>query len=194
MSDSQSFFLTGNEQADHLLASNPLALVIGMLLDQQVPMEWAFQGPARLAERMGGELDAAAIASLDPAELDEMFRQRPAIHRFPGAMAKRVHALCRHLRDRYDGGADRLWTEARSGQELLERVRALPGFGDEKARIFVALLAKRFSVQPAGWEEAAAPFSDDAPRSVADIDSTETLEQVRSWKRAQKARGKGKAD
>ncbi|MFN2555670.1 MAG: HhH-GPD-type base excision DNA repair protein [Nitriliruptorales bacterium] len=187
-------YITGDEQADRLLATNPLALVIGMLLDQQVPMEWAFRGPARLAERLGGELDAAAIASMDAAELDEICRQRPAIHRFPGAMAKRVHALCRHLVDRYDGRAERVWAEAETGRELFQRVRALPGFGDEKARIFVALLAKRFGVGPAGWEEAAAPFSDAVPRSVADIDSPEMLAQVRDWKRAQKARGKGKAD
>ncbi|MDP8960229.1 MAG: Fe-S cluster assembly protein HesB [Actinomycetota bacterium] len=186
--------VTGDPEADRLLTEDPLALLIGMLLDQQVPMEWAFQGPARLAERLGGELKVAAIASMDLAELDHIFRERPAIHRFPTAMAKRVHALCRHLEDRYGGQAERVWTEATSGQELLERVRALPGFGDEKARIFVALLGKRLGVQPSGWEEASAPFSDHTPRSVADIDSPETLAQVRDWKRTQKARGKGKAD
>lgn len=186
--------VTGDPEADRLLTEDPLALLIGMLLDQQVPMEWAFQGPARLAERLGGELDAAAIASMDPAELDRIFRERPAIHRFPTAMAKRVHGVCRYLLERYAGQAERVWTEATSGQELFERVRALPGFGDEKARIFVALLGKRLGVQPQGWEEASAPFSDDTPRSVADIDSRETLAQVRAWKRAQKARGKGKAD
>lgn len=194
MSGSGTFFVTGDERADRLLVMNPLALLIGMLLDQQVPMEWAFQGPARLAERLGGELDVGVIASMEPAELDEIFRERPAIHRFPAAMSKRVRALCQHLEDRYDGRAERVWTEAATGQELFERVGALPGFGDEKARIFVALLGKRFGVQPPGWEEASAPFSDDVPRSVADIDSRETLEQVRDWKRAQKARGKGKAD
>ncbi|MDQ4130739.1 MAG: Fe-S cluster assembly protein HesB [Actinomycetota bacterium] len=187
-------YITGDEQADRLLVTNPLALLIGMLLDQQVPMEWAFQGPSRLAERLPGELDAEAIASMQPSELDEIFRQRPAIHRFPGAMAKRVHALCRHILDRYDGRAERVWTEAESGRELFERVRTLPGFGEEKARIFVALLAKRLGVRPAGWEQVAAPFSDDVPRSVADIDSPEMLARVRDWKRAQKARGKGKAD
>ncbi|MDQ3932826.1 MAG: Fe-S cluster assembly protein HesB [Actinomycetota bacterium] len=194
MSESATFFITGQEQADRLLATNPLALLIGMLLDQQVPMEWAFQGPARLAERLGGELDVAVIASLEPVELDRIFRERPAIHRFPSAMSKRVRALCRHLEDRYDGRSERVWNEATSGHELLERVRALPGFGDEKARIFVALLGKRLGVKPPGWEEASAPFSDDVPRSVADIDSPETLAQVRDWKRTQKARGKGKAD
>ncbi len=194
MSGSATFFITGDEQADRLLVANPLALLIGMLLDQQVPMEWAFQGPARLAERLGGELEPDTIASMDPAALEEIFRERPAIHRFPAAMAKRVQALCRHLQDRYDGRAERVWTDAATGRELLERVRALPGFGDEKARIFVALLGKRLGVQPTGWKEAATPFSDHVPRSIADIDSPETLEQVRDWKRAQKARGKGKAD
>lgn len=185
--------VTGDPAADELLAADPLALVIGMLLDQQVPMEWAFKAPHRLRERLGA-LDAAAIAAMEPADLEAVFKQKPALHRFPGAMAKRVHALCGLLVERHQGRADRVWTEAETGQDLLDRVSALPGFGDEKARIFVALLAKRFDVRPPGWEQATAPFSDDQPRSVADIDSPEAFQRVRDWKRAQKAKGKSKAE
>jgi uncharacterized HhH-GPD family protein len=186
--------LTGNAEADRLLETEPLALMLGMLLDQQVPMEWAFIGPYRLRERLGGTLDAASIAAMDPAKLEAVFKEKPALHRFPGTMAKRAQALCQHLTERYDGCAENVWADVGSGDELLRRVRQLPGYGDEKARIFLALLAKRLGVRPEGWEEAAAPFSDPTPRSVADIDSPEALQRVREWKRAQKASGKGKAD
>jgi uncharacterized HhH-GPD family protein len=186
--------LTGNAEADRLLEVSPLALMLGMLLDQQVPMEWAFIGPYRLRERLGGTLDATAIAAMDPADLEAAFREKPALHRFPGAMAKRAQALCQHLVEWYGGRAEAVWADATNGDELLRRLRQLPGYGDEKARIFLALLAKRFGVQPVGWENAAAPFSDPTPRSVADIDSPEALQRVREWKRAQKAKGKGKAD
>jgi uncharacterized HhH-GPD family protein len=184
--------VTGDPVADRLLHENPLALLIGMLLDQQVPMEWAFKGPSTLRDRLGG-LDAQAIAALPPNELEAAFRAKPALHRYPSAMAKRTHALCQFVVDEYEGDAGAIWRDAPSGAELLARVRALPGYGDEKSKIFVALLAKRLGVRPTGWEAAAAPFSDARPRSVADIDSAETLAQVRDWKRAQKARGKGKA-
>ncbi|MDP9005939.1 MAG: Fe-S cluster assembly protein HesB, partial [Actinomycetota bacterium] len=137
------FFITGDAEADGLLAHEPLALVLGMMLDQQVPMEWAFASPARLAQRLGGRLDAAEIAAMDPAELEAAFKERPALHRFPGSMAKRAQELCRALVDHYDGRAERVWADVATGAELLARVRSLPGFGDEKARIFVALLAKR---------------------------------------------------
>ncbi|MGH8904089.1 MAG: HhH-GPD-type base excision DNA repair protein [Egibacteraceae bacterium] len=186
--------ITGNVEADALLETEPLALVLGMMLDQQVPMEWAFIGPYRLRERLGGRLDAAAIAAMDPADLEAAFKEKPALHRFPGAMARRAQALCQHLVERYDGRAEGVWVDVVSGDELLTRLRQLPGYGDEKARIFLALLAKRLGVRPAGWEEAAAPFSDPTPRSVADIDSPEALQRVREWKRAQKAKGKAKAD
>jgi uncharacterized HhH-GPD family protein len=185
--------VTGDPDANRLLAENPLALLIGMLLDQQVPMEWAFKGPATLQARLG-DLDAARIAELSPDELDAAFRAKPAVHRFPSAMAKRTHALARTIVDEYRGDAAAVWRDARTGAELYDRLRALPGFGDEKAKIFLALLAKRLGVRPDGWEAAAAPFSDATPRSVADIDSPETLARVRDWKRSQKARGKGKAD
>jgi len=185
--------VTGDPAADQLLAENPLALLIGMLLDQQVPMEWAFKGPWTLEQRLGG-LDARRIAAMPPDELDAVFRAKPAVHRFPSAMAKRTHALCQALVDDYGGDAAAVWRAAPDGATLLARVRALPGFGAEKSKIFVALLGKRLGVRPPGWEDAAAPFSDATPRSVADIDSADTLAQVRDWKRAQKARGKGKAD
>ncbi|MGH9113540.1 MAG: HhH-GPD-type base excision DNA repair protein [Acidimicrobiales bacterium] len=186
--------VTGDPEADKLLVDDPLALMIGMLLDQQVPMEWAFGGPLRLKERLGGRLDAAEIASYDPAELEAIFKGPPALHRYPGSMAKRTQALCQHLVDHHGGDAADVWTGVDDGRELVRRVKALPGYGGEKAKIFTALLAKRFGVRPARWEEAAAPFSDDEPRSVADIDSAETLQRVRSWKKAMKAAGKGKAD
>jgi uncharacterized HhH-GPD family protein len=186
--------VTGDAEADKLLVDDPLALMIGMLLDQQVPMEWAFSGPLRLKERLGGRLDAADIASRDPGELEQLFKGPPALHRYPGSMAKRTQALCQHLVDHHGGDAASVWTGVDDGRELVRRVRALPGYGGEKAKIFTALLAKRFGVRPAGWEAAAAPFSDDEPRSVADIDSAETLQRVRSWKKAMKAAGKGKTD
>ena len=184
--------VTGDPEADRLLAENPLALLIGMLLDQQVPMEWAFRGPFTLRQRLGG-LDATAIAAMSPDTLEAVFRAKPALHRFPGSMAKRTHALCQHLVDEYGGDAGAVWRGVTSGDELYARLVALPGFGPEKAKIFQALLAKRLEVRPDGWERAAAPFSDDTPRSVADIDSPENLQRVRAWKQAQKAKGKTKA-
>ena len=185
--------VTGDDAADRFLSEHPLALLIGMLLDQQVPMEWAFRGPYTLSQRLGG-LDAAAIAAMSEDDFVETFRAKPALHRFPGSMGKRAHALCQAIVDEYGGDAEKVWRDATSGDELYARLRALPGFGDEKARIFMALLAKRLGVAPPGWEEAAKPFSDDVPRSVADIDSPETLARVRDWKRSQKAKGKSKRE
>ncbi len=194
MGGPSNFFITGDAEADGLLAREPLALLLGMMLDQQVPMEWAFGSPARLAQRLGGRLDAAEIVEMDPEALTAAFKGPPALHRYPGSMAKRAHELCRVLVDHYDGRAENVWTDVATGAELLDRLRSLPGFGDEKARIFMAVLAKRRGVRPPGWEEAAAPFSDDLRRSVADVDSPETLEEVRAFKKARKAAGKGKAD
>jgi uncharacterized HhH-GPD family protein len=185
--------ITGDEDADRLLEDDPLALIIGMLLDQQVPMEWAFFGPHLLKERMG-DLDAARIAAMDPDEFLAIAKGPRAIHRFPGSMAKRVQAMCRVIVEQYDGDASRIWTEAKDGEELQRRLLALPGFGPDKTRIFIALLAKRFGFRPDGWEQAAGPFADDTPRSVADIDSAETLARVREWKQAMKKQGKTKAD
>jgi uncharacterized HhH-GPD family protein len=186
--------VTGDPEADRLLTDEPLALMIGMLLDQQVPMEWAFAGPLKLKERLGGRLDATEIAALDPGALLAVFKGPPALHRFPGSMAMRTQALCQHLVDDYGGDAAAVWVGVTDGRELVRRVRALPGFGGEKSKIFTALLAKRFGVRPPGWEEAAAPFSDGEPRSVADVDSAETLLKVRAWKKMMKSQGRSKAD
>lgn len=192
-SDGTAFFITGDPEADGLLGRDPLALLIGMLLDQQVSMELAFLGPLRLVQRLGG-LDAAAIAAMDPDALAEAFKQKPAVHRFPGSMARRTQELCQALVDHHGGRAEQVWEGATTGAELVARLEALPGFGAEKARIFTAVLGKRLGVAPPGWEEAAAPFSDDQRRSVADAVDPETLAEVRVWKRAKKAAGRSKAD
>jgi uncharacterized HhH-GPD family protein len=184
--------ITGDPAADELLVRDPLALVIGMLLDQQVPMEWAFRGPSTLRDRLG-RLDAAAIAAMPVDDLEAVFKEKPALHRYPGSMAKRTHALCEHVVAEYDGDAGKIWTGTDDPKVLFERIRALPGYGDEKARIFLAILGKRLRVAPAGWREYAGPFADEHPRSVADIDSPENLQRVRAWKQAQKAAKKSKA-
>ncbi|MBK5221349.1 MAG: Fe-S cluster assembly protein HesB [Acidimicrobiia bacterium] len=187
--------ITGDAEADALLVDDPFALVIGMLLDQQVSMELAFAGPAKLRQRLGAErFTAGGIAAMDPADFEAVCREKPAIHRFPAAMAKRIHDLCGHIVEHHDGEAAKIWKGVRSGDALHARVAALPGFGAEKTKIFIALLAKRLGRAPAGWEEVAAPFSDDVPRSIADVSSPETLALVRQWKRAQKAAGKSKQD
>ncbi len=194
MPDASKLPITGDPEADRLLEREPLALLVGMLLDQQVPMEWAFSSPARLKERLGGTLDASAIASMPSDELEALFKQRPALHRYPGSMAKRTQDLCRHIVDHFGGDPAGVWKGAETGEELFRRIRALPGYGEDKARIFLALLAKRLGRAPEGWEPFAGPFADDTPRSVADIDSPAALERVREFKRAMKAEGKTKAD
>jgi uncharacterized HhH-GPD family protein len=186
--------VTGNPEADALLVSDPLARLIGMLLDQQVPMEWAFSSPLRLKERLGGTLDVAAIAALPIESLEAMFKGPPALHRYPGSMAKRTQQLSQHLVDEYGGRAEAVWAGVGTGKELFARLRALPGFGGEKAKIFQALLAKRFGIAPTGWEEPSAPFSDDTKRSVADVDSPEALLDVRAFKQMKKLEGKAKDD
>lgn len=189
-----TFFITGDDAADRLLAEEPLALLLGMLLDQQVPMEWAFQAPALLKQRLGGQLDAGKIAAMDPDDVVAVFVDKPALHRYPSSMAKRAHALCVELATSYGGDAERVWSDATTGHELVDRLEALPGFGPEKAKIFTAVLAKRLGVKPAGWEQAATPFSDDVRRSVADADSPDHLAEVRAFKKQMKAKGKGKAE
>ena len=184
--------VTGDQAADRLINSDPLALLLGMLLDQQIPLEWAFMGPYRLAERLGTGLDALDISERDPETFADLVRTKPALHRFPSSMAKRMQALCRHVADHYDGDAGAVWAGARTGEDLFRRLRDLPGYGDEKARILTAVLAKRFDVRPEGWEAQAGAFADDEPRSVADIDSPDALQRVRAWKKEQKARGKRK--
>lgn len=185
--------ITGDPGADRLLNTNGSALLIGMLLDQQVPMEWAFRGPATLRERLG-HLDAVRIAAMEEDELVEVCRQKPAIHRFPQSMGRRIHALCVHLTDNYRGDGSALWSDDPDASTLFGRISDLPGFGEEKSMIFLALLAKRFGVRPDGWEAYAGPFADAQPRSAADVDGEEALQQVREWKRARKAAGKGKGD
>jgi uncharacterized HhH-GPD family protein len=186
--------VTGDAEADRLLAENPLALLIGMLLDQQVPMEWAFRGPLTLQERLGSPLDAETIASMGPDKIEAIFRDKPAMHRYPGSMGKRTHALCAYVVEHYGGDAGAIWRDARSGEEVYRRLRELPGYGEEKAKIFLAILGKRLGEAAPGWEEAAAPFSDATPRSVADVDSAESLARVREFKKARKVEKKGKTD
>ena len=184
-------YLTGDDMADALLASDGNALLIGMVLDQQVPMEKAFSGPAVIAERMGGHLDVAAIAAADPEEFAALCSRPPAVHRFPGSMAGRVQGVCRVLVESYGGDAVNLWTDVPSGVELRKRIAALPGFGAQKAAIFVALLGKQYGAQPPGWREAAGAFGEDGSRiSVADVVDEESLGQVRAAKKAAKAAAK----
>jgi uncharacterized HhH-GPD family protein len=180
-------------EANALLNRSPLALLTAMLLDQQVPLERAFAAPAELARRLGHDPTAEELAEYDPEALVAVFAERPALHRFPKAMAARVQALCRMVADRYDGDASKVWSEARTGADLLKRVAELPGFGDQKARIFVALLGKRLNVHPEGWREAAGPYGEEsAYRSVADIVDEESLGRVRSYKQALKAAAKSR--
>jgi uncharacterized HhH-GPD family protein len=173
---------TGDGAADRLLTDNPFALMLGMLLDQQVPMEWAFSAPKLLAERLGEELSPKALAARAAEAVEELFRAKPALHRYPGSMAKRAHALATYLVDNYDGRAENVWHDVASGDELYERVLALPGFGKDKARIFVGLLGKRLGVRPPGWETAAANWA-----SIADVDCYERIGEIREQKRAMKA-------
>jgi uncharacterized HhH-GPD family protein len=184
-------FLAYTDEANKLLEQSPLALLIGMLLDQQIPMEKAFTSPEVLRERLGGVLDAQTIAGYDADALEEIFRTPPALHRFPAAMAKRVQALAQQLVAQYDGDAAAVWDGARSGSELVARVAALPGFGEQKARIFTALLVKQFGVRPEGWREAAGEFgADGTHRSVADVVDADSLQAVRAYKQQVKAKTK----
>lgn len=187
-------YLTGNADADALLDADLNALLIGMVLDQQVTMEKAFSGPAVIAERMGGSFDVAAIAALPEEDFVALCAQKPAIHRFPGSMGKRVHQVCRVLTDQYDGRAENVWAQASSGAEVKQALMSLPGFGAEKATIFTALLGKQRGVTPEGWREAAGQFGEaDVYRSVADIVDAESLHRVRETKRSVKAAKKAAA-
>ncbi len=188
-----TLYITGDEAADELLNTDPNALLLGMLLDQQVPMEWAFNGPHTLKARLG-HLDPAKIAAMDVDEFVSICCEKPAIHRFPGSMGRRIHQVCTALVDDYDGNAENLWLDADSGREVYKRLKALPGYGDEKSKIFVALLGKTQGIEPEGWREAAGKFGDDVPRSVADVHDEVSLGKVREWKKAQKAAKKDKQD
>jgi uncharacterized HhH-GPD family protein len=184
--------LATTPSANALLARDPLGLLIGMLLDQQIPMEKAFTSPAVLAERLGAaRLDAAQIAAIEPARFEEIFREVPALHRFPAAMSVRVQALCAALVQQYGGDTAALWLTAPDGQTLVARIAALPGFGAQKARIFTALLGKQFHVQPPGWREAAQAYGDEGSfRSVADVVDAGSLQRVRAFKKQAKAAAK----
>lgn len=183
-----TFWLTGDEAADRLLDSDPFALLIGMLLDQQVPMEAAFAGPRKIAERMGG-LDPVRVAGADPEDFAALCATPPAVHRYPGSMAGRIQAVARAVVDHYDGDVTRLWTQGDpDGAEVLRRLRELPGFGEQKAKIFLALLGKRRGVTPPGWREAAGDYgAEGSRRSIADVTDPESLAQVRQAKKAAKA-------
>lgn len=186
---------TGDAKADELLASNPFALLVGMVLDQQVPFERAFSAPKALRDRLGGQLEAKTVAAMSPDKLAELFSEKPALHRFPSTMAVRVHDLARVVVDRFGGDATGVWKSASSGDELVETLSSLPGFGKYKAKIFTALLAKRFDVRPPGWKEASDPFGEaGTTMSIADIDSPEALAMVRDHKRQMKAAAKSLAD
>jgi uncharacterized HhH-GPD family protein len=189
--------ITGDDDADRLLTDDPLALLIGMLLDQQVAMETAFAGPLKISER-AGTLDATALASFDSDVFAELFKATPAVHRFPGSMAARVQSLCAAVAQDWGGDASAIWTrpvaesvEAPDGPTVLKRLKALPGFGEQKAKIFLALLGKQYGFTGAGWREAAGAYGDEGSfRSVADIVSPESLTKVREHKRAMKSAAK----
>lgn len=183
--------LSGNAAADELLSTDPLALLIGMVLDQQIPLERAFSSPLDLKQRLGGRLDPEEIAAMDPDRLAGVFGERPALHRFPAANAKRVQELCRIVVDEYGGQAASVWEGATDGADLYRRVKALPGFGEQKARIFIALLGKQLGLRPPGWEDAAGKFGrPDTYMSVADIVDSESLGRVRAYKQELKAAAK----
>jgi uncharacterized HhH-GPD family protein len=184
-----------DDAADELLSRDPLALLVGMLLDQQFPMERAFGAPRLLADRLGVDtLDAAALAGADPEQLAKVFQGPPALHRYPGSMAARTQELCRLLVERYGGRAEGLWEGVADGADLLRRVGELPGFGAQKSKILLALLGKQYGVTPPGWREAAGDYGQEGSRrSVADITGPQTLAEVRAFKQAQKAAAKARA-
>lgn len=186
-----SLHLTGDPAADKVLDEHPFALLAGMMLDQQFPMERAFGGPAKILDRFGS-LDPADIAAADPDRFAELCSVPPAVHRFPGSMAARIQALAALVVDKYDGHTERLWNEAADGRDLIRRLQALPGFGKQKSQIFVALLAKQLGVRPDGWEAVAGAYAETGSyRSVADVVDTQSLEKVRAFKKEMKAAARG---
>ena len=183
--------ISQDKDADDLLSRSPLALLIGLVLDQQITLEKAFTAPLLLTQRLGEDLDAAKIASFDPAELEKIFSEKPALHRYPASMAQRVQALCAIVASDYGNDASRIWSTSQDGRDLLKRIRGLPGFGEMKARIFVALLGKQLGVDVPNWRDVSAPFGEPGSfRSIADIRDLESLNMVREFKTEMKARGK----
>ncbi len=180
---------TGDEAADRLLSTDGFALLTGMLLDQQVPMEWAFRGPLELKRRLG-TLDAATIAAMEPDAIVAAFVQKPALHRYPAAMAKRVHELAVFLVERYDGKAERVWKGVKDPAVLLDRLQELPGYGKQKAAIFLAILGKRLRAAPAGWEDHAGAYGQPGHRSIADVDGPGAVDKVRTYKQEMKRKAK----
>ena len=189
MSSTPAIHITGDDTADRVLTEDPFALLVGMMLDQQYPMEHAFRGPAKVLERFG-TLEPARIAAADPDEFAALCSTPPAIHRFPGSMATRLQALAALVEEKYDGRTERLWTEAATGKDLLKRVQELPGFGKQKAQIFVALLAKQLQVRPEGWEAVVGDYALEGHRSVADVVDEGSLQKVRDFKKQKKAAAK----
>lgn len=185
--------LAQRPEADELLSRSPLAALIGMLLDQQIPMEWAFTGPYTIAQRLGtDDVDAHQIAAYDPDAFAAVLASRPAVHRYPGSMAKRVQQLCQYLVEHHEGDAAAVWRDAGTGKELLARLQALPGFGRQKSQIFLALLGKQLGVTPEGWREAAGAYGEDGShRSVADVTGPEALDKVRAYKQEAKRAAAG---
>lgn len=186
MASTHTVHITGDPAADELLSTDPFALLLGMLLDQQFPMERAFIGPAKLKDRLG-TLDPATLAEAEPEAFAALCAQPPAVHRFPGSMATRIQAVARVVSQEYAGDTTRLWNEAATGAELVKRIAALPGFGAQKAKIFAALLAKQCGVRPAGWEKAVGDYALEGYRSVADVVDEASLGKVREFKKAMKA-------
>ena len=184
--------ITGDAAADQVLTDSPFALVVGMMLDQQYPMEHAFRGPHKVLTRFGS-IEPSAIAAADPEEFATLCSTPPAIHRYGRSMAGRLQSLAQLVEEKYDGHAERLWTEAGTGQELFDRVLALPGFGEQKAKIFVALLAKQLGVRRPGWEKVAGAYAEEGYRSVADFTDPASLQKVRDFKKAKKAEAKAQA-
>ena len=182
---------------EDLVNRDPLALLVAMLLDQQVPIEWAFAGPARLAGRLaalGHEFDARALSALEPDVLVAVAVEKPAVHRYPAVMARRIHELCTYVTEHYDGDAGRIWSDTGDAPVVLDRLLQLPGFGPEKAQITVAVLVKRFGYDLSAWEQTSGVFADHLPRSVADIGSPADLARLRTYRKEQKALGRSKTD
>ena len=184
--------ITGDDTADQILTDSSFALLVGMMLDQQYPMEHAFRGPAKVSDRLGS-FDPRLVADADPEEFAALCATTPAIHRFPGSMAVRLQELARIVVEQYDGRAERIWTEATDGKDLAKRLQALPGFGAQKVKIMVALLAKQVGVRPDGWEKVAGDYALDGHRSVADVVDPASLQKVRDFKKEKKAAAKAAA-
>ena len=184
--------ITGDADADQVLTDSPFALLVGMMLDQQYPMEHAFRGPHKVLTRFGS-IEPSAIAAADPEEFATLCSTPPAIHRYGRSMAARLQTLAALVENEFHGDASRIWTEATTGKDLLDRVQALPGFGKQKSQIFVALLAKQLGVRPEGWEQAVGAYAEDGYRSVADVTDPASLQKVRDFKKAKKAEAKAQA-